>query len=128
MATYDYTLYSEKDIPIDRYRVRVEKTRYANGRISAASRNQAIEKAILSVGMFPRGDYLEIRTQKGALIAKFKNTERPVEPWGRQWTDMLSKGDRLSDSTRNYHIRDGKVYYVMGMGIRANRLNPVKKR
>lgn len=129
MATYDYTLYSEKDIPIDRYRVRVEKTRYANGRISAASRNQAIEKAILSVGMFPKGKYLEIRTQKGTLIAKFMNTERPVEPWGRQWTDILGgNGNRLSDSTRNYHIRNGTVYYVMGMSIRASRLNPVKKR
>lgn len=123
MATYIYKVYSERDRPYDRYAR--DRITYAKGIISATSRNDAIEKAILKVGMHPRGDILEITTQKGTKVATLINTERPIEPWGRQWSGDARKE---SDSTRNYHIHNGHVYYVMGMGYSANRLNPVKKK
>ena len=125
MATYMYKVYSERDRPYDRYARDV--ITYAKGTVSATSRNDAIEKVILKVGMLPQGDILEITTQKGTKVATLLNTERPIEPWGRQWTDVAGKG-RMDSSTRNYHIHNGHVYYVMGMGYSANRLNPVKKK
>lgn len=118
MTAYTYTLYSERVRPYDRYAMDI--MRYASGKISAASRNAAIEKAILKVGMHPKGDILEICTEKGTLVTKLMNTERPVEPWGRQW----SEGDRMKDTTRNFHIHNGCVYFVKGMGRYAYRLNP----
>lgn len=122
MATYTYKNYAE--IPQDRYRLNV--ITYSQGTISANSRKMAIEKAILKVGMSPRGDYLEIRTNSGEIIGRFVNTERPVEPWGRQWTDMSDKGMRYDSNVHNYHIRNGKVYYVLGTGLNAHALNPTK--
>lgn len=123
MAIYTYKNYSES--PQDRYRINI--VTYTQGSISATSRKWAIEKAMLKVGMRPRGQFLEIRTGSGDIVGKFENTERPVEPWGRQWTDLSDKGMNYDSNVHNYHIRNGRVYYVLGTGVNAHALNPRKQ-
>lgn len=122
MTTYEYKVYDERDAPGDRYRR--DMFIYDKGKVSASNRNQAIEKVILKVGMRPKGNTLEIRTEKGSLSAKLYFNQRPVEPWIWQWSEGTIS---YKDDVRNYHIRNGHVYVVKGMSMIADRLNPPKR-
>lgn len=123
MATYEYKVYDEREHLGDRYRMDVYV--YDRGKVTASNRNHAIEKVLLKVGMMPRGNTLDIRTEKGSLSARLYWGQRPVEPWGWQWSEGTIS---YKSDVRNYVIHNGHVYYVMGAGMVANRLNPPKRK
>lgn len=122
----------DKTKPIDPTKFRYEVYDYQGKKISgstvtAKSYNLALDKIIRSVGTGGNAWSIDILNSNKDVIHRLHFTERPIEPWGFQWTE---DGNRDNDKTRNIFIRDldGKVYYTYGNSRVAHYLNPPKKR
>lgn len=122
----------DKTLPVDPTKFKYEVYNYSgkktrSGNVTAKSYNLALEKIIRTVKLGGNTQFISILNSNREVIHNLYFTERPIEPWGYQWTE---DGNRDDSKTRNLFIRDldGKVYYTYGYSRVAHYLNPPKKR
>lgn len=112
----DYIIKCYNEYQIDRYRRGVDYifNREVTGWDDI---NDAIKSCIKKFNSAPIGTTLDFEHPKTRrLVKRLVKTERPVEPWGTQW----SEGSRMNG--KNYIMRNGNLYVVEGTSRTANKV------